>query len=103
MRSAGYQTETVLHSRLRQASWLALLLAIWGGIPSSLWACAVCYGDVDSPMARGLNWGIFTLLVVVVTVLASITAFFVMTARRSAALESTGASTNQPAMPLAGH
>lgn len=54
--------------------------------PHSLLACAACYGASDAPMARGMNWGIFSLLGVVVVVLGGIAAFFVRVARRSAAL-----------------
>jgi hypothetical protein len=32
----------------------------------SLFACAACYGKSDSPLASGMNWGIFTLLGVIV-------------------------------------
>jgi hypothetical protein len=70
--------------------------------PNSLRACAACYGQSDSPMAAGMNWGIFSLLVVVAFVLGSVAAFFVFLARRSAAgaaravtepvLESNGAA-----------
>ncbi|MEI9863648.1 MAG: hypothetical protein WDN00_03640 [Limisphaerales bacterium] len=44
--------------------------------PSPLWACATCFGKSDSAMAQGMNWGIFTLLGVIVTVLATIASFF---------------------------
>ena len=37
--------------------------------PTPLFACAACFGKSDSPMAHGLNWGIFTLLGVVTPVL----------------------------------
>ena len=45
--------------------------------PSPLFACAACYGKSDSPLASGMNWGIFTLMGVIVTVLASIASFFI--------------------------
>ena len=45
--------------------------------PSSLFACAACYGRSDSPLASGMNWGIFTLLGIVLTVLTCIALFFV--------------------------
>jgi hypothetical protein len=45
--------------------------------PSPLFACAACYGKSDSPLASGMNWGIFTLLGVILTVLTCITLFFV--------------------------
>jgi hypothetical protein len=40
-------------------------------------ACAACYGRSDSPLASGMNWGIFTLMGVILTVLTCITLFFV--------------------------
>lgn len=52
--------------------------------PSSLVACAACYGQSDAPMAAGMNWGIFSLLTVVVFVLGGVAAFFVYLARRAA-------------------
>ena len=45
--------------------------------PSPLFACAACYGRSDSPLASGMNWGIFTLLGVVLTVLTCFALFFV--------------------------
>jgi hypothetical protein len=51
-----------------------------------LLACAACYGQSDSPLAKGMNWGIVTLLGTVLLVLGGIAAFFVSLARRSAAL-----------------
>jgi len=47
-------------------------------------ACAACYGKSDSPLAQGMNWGIFSLLAVVVCVLGGIAGFFVFLARKSA-------------------
>ena len=52
--------------------------------PASLFACAACYGASDSPMAKGMNWGIFALLAVIVSVLALISVFFVHLGRTSA-------------------
>lgn len=46
-------------------------------------ACAACYGQSDSPMAEGMNWGILALLVVVGTVLSGITGFFVFVAKKN--------------------
>lgn len=46
-------------------------------------ACAACFGQSDSPLAVGLNWGIMSLLVVVVSVLGGVVAFFVHTIRRA--------------------
>ena len=54
--------------------------------PVKLFACATCYGASDSPMADGMNWGIFTLLGIVVPVLVSFLAFFIYLIRKSEAL-----------------
>ena len=39
-------------------------------------ACATCYGQSDSKLAEGMNWGILTLMVVVYGVLMGIAGFF---------------------------
>jgi hypothetical protein len=49
-------------------------------------ACAACYGQSDSPMAHGMNAGIFALLGVIGTVLCGAATFFVFLARRAAAV-----------------
>ena len=53
------------------------LIAAAALAPSPLFACAACYGKSDSPLASGMNWGIFTLMGVILTVLTCITLFFV--------------------------
>jgi len=52
--------------------------------PASLFACAACYGASDSPMAKGMNWGIFSLLAVVGMVLGSVATFFVFIGKKAA-------------------
>ena len=52
-------------------------------IPVRVSACAACFGQSDSPMAKGMNMGIFSLLFVVVFVLGGIAAFFIYLAKRS--------------------
>jgi hypothetical protein len=59
--------------------------------PGPVLACAACYGASDSPLAAGMNWGIFSLLAVVVAVLGSIAAFFVFLARKAAAVSAASA------------
>ena len=60
--------------------------------PVSLFACAACYGASDSPMAKGMNWGIFSLLGVVTMVLGSLATFFVFLGKKAA----EAANENQP-------
>jgi uncharacterized membrane protein YidH (DUF202 family) len=68
--------------------WLrtALTILLLGLVaqPLPLRACTACFGQSDSPMAEGMNWGILSLLVVVVGVLTGIASFFVFIAKRSA-------------------
>ena len=73
--------------------------------PAPLRACAACYGQSDSPMAEGMNWGIFSLLAMIVVVLGGVAAFFVYLASdrphasRSPAPGQGLASPNFPASP----
>lgn len=66
---------------MRFVATVALTLA---AEPAS--ACAVCGGASDSNLAQGMNWGIFSLLVVVMAVLGGIGMFFIFLAKRAAAV-----------------
>jgi hypothetical protein len=80
-------------SNLFSAGIALLLLAL----PNAASACSVCFGKSDSKLAEGMNWGIFTLLVVVFFVLAGITSFFVFIAKRSASVgDAAFATSNIP-------
>ena len=59
--------------------------------PQSALACATCFGKSDSDLAKAMNWGILSLLAVVVFVLGGIAAFFIYLARRAA--KNAGAAT----------
>jgi uncharacterized membrane protein len=59
-----------------------ILVAAAALAPSPLFACAACYGRSDSPLAYGMNWGIFTLMGVILSVLTCIALFFVHVIRR---------------------
>lgn len=65
----------------------AVFLGLFLGAPEPLLACAACFGRSDSPMAQGMNMGIFTLLIVILTVLAGIATFFIYIIRRAARFE----------------
>ncbi len=67
----------------RWAARVTLLTAI--AAPRPALACAACFGKSDSDLARGMNWGILSLLTVIVFVLGCIAAFFIYLARRAAA------------------
>ncbi|MFO1460050.1 MAG: hypothetical protein U1G08_11645 [Verrucomicrobiota bacterium] len=53
-------------------------------------ACAACFGRTDSPLAYGMNAGIYALLAVIGTVLGLIASFFVFVSRRAARVRETG-------------
>ena len=61
---------------------LAILFTILALHPSAQ-ACAVCFGKSDSAMAKGMNMGIFTLLICITSVLATLATFFIFLAVRS--------------------
>jgi hypothetical protein len=77
----------------------AMLLFAAAFQPASLFACAACYGASDSPMARGMNWGIFSLLGVVTMVLGGIASFFVYLGKKSAAANQPDAEPAQKTEP----
>lgn len=66
--------------------------------PAKLLACATCYGaNVDSSMADGMNWGIFTLLAVIVPVLGAFLTFLIYLIRKSEAVEAAQRNSLTPA------
>jgi hypothetical protein len=73
--------------RIRNGLLTVLMLCV----PRVALACPVCFGQSDSPMAQGVNMGIFFLLGVVACVLAAFAVFFVYLARRSRMLADDGA------------
>jgi heme/copper-type cytochrome/quinol oxidase subunit 2 len=64
---------------------MAFLLFALSFSPTSLRACAACTGRTDSPLAVAMNWGILTLLCVVLTVLSGVLVFFVHVIRKEEA------------------
>lgn len=75
------------------------MMAVLAGLtPSSALACAACFGQNSGPMAQGMNWGIFSLLGVIVSVLISVAGFFVFLARRASLrnMPVPGTATSQP-------
>jgi heme/copper-type cytochrome/quinol oxidase subunit 2 len=76
---------------------LIAALAFAGFAPSPVFACAACYGKTDSALANGMNWGILTLLGVVLTVLTCIALFFVHIVRKEEAMSNPPPPTDRPA------
>jgi hypothetical protein len=61
------------------------LAALMLAVPRAALACPVCFGQSDSPMAQGVNMGIYFLLAVIVGVLAAFASFMVYLAKRAKA------------------
>jgi hypothetical protein len=78
---------------LRKGLLAAALLAL---APSPLFACAACYGKSDSPLASGMNAGIFTLLGVILSVLTCFALFFVHVIRSEAKSQNDNSTTPNP-------
>lgn len=74
---------------MKRKTILKLFFAVVAGSvatqPTSVLACAACYGQSDSPLASGVTWGILSLLAVVAAVVGSIVTFFVYIHKKSAA------------------
>ena len=75
---------------------LTVLLLALAFCPTSLWACAACTGRTDSPLAVAMNWGIFTLLGGVLTVLSGVLVFFVHVIRKDEKASSDTPPENPP-------
>ena len=62
-------------------------------------ACAACYGKSDSPLAQGMNVGIYVLLGFISMVLSGFAGFGFYLARRSAAVSAAAATAPDAAKP----
>jgi len=74
-------------SRLRSLIVYTVVGALLAFASAPSRACTACFGQSDSALARGMNMGIFALLLVITSVLCGVAGFFVYVARRTAHLE----------------
>jgi len=56
---------------------------VLSGLPRLALACPVCFGQNDSPLAKGVNMGVFFMLAVVAVMLGAFASFFVYLSRRA--------------------
>jgi hypothetical protein len=61
---------------------LAMALALVA-TPRSAFACPVCFGDSNSPLASAANMGILVMLIITVCMLAGFASFFIYLMRRA--------------------
>ena len=72
-----------------------VLAALLASLPRAE-ACAVCFGKTDSPLGKGLHWGVFVLLAFITLMLGAFGALAVYLARRSAQMEAEELAENPP-------
>jgi len=70
----------------RAATTIHATIAMVVAISRPAFACPVCFGANDSPMALAANMGIIAMLVVVIGVLAAFASFFIYLMRRAKAV-----------------
>ena len=80
----------------RTLTLVLTVLAATLASPSGALACAACFGQSDSDMAKSLNAAIFSLMAVIVTVLIGAASFFVFLSRRSTAAPENGKTGENP-------
>jgi hypothetical protein len=80
---------------------LLLTLAIlWA--PRAAFACPVCFGQNDSPLARAMNQGILLMLLVVGGMMAAFASFFISLVRRARQAEADTEAQRAHAKPQEG-
>lgn len=74
---------------MRLRRWWTTTAAVlaMGGLPMAAGACAVCFGQTDSPLGKGLHWGVFALLMCIMATLVAFGTFAVYLVRRASAVE----------------
>jgi hypothetical protein len=72
---------------LKSFLWTLLAGLMVSAVSPQALACTACFGKSDSNMARGMNMGIFALLLMIVSVLCGVAGFFVYLAKRGSQLE----------------
>ena len=73
-------------NRARSLFWFIVAAAIIASHSPIVSACTACFGKSDSNMAKGMNMGIFALLLVITSVLCGVAGFFVFLAKRNSHL-----------------
>ena len=75
---------------------IVFLICLAVAASSPAMACATCYGASDSPLAKGMNWGIMVLLGFIGCVMMGIVAFFIHVGRNSGKMSIPGPNSNNP-------
>ena len=93
----GSQAVNTPPKHIRRHGRLTICATLVASAPVKVFACAACYGgNVDSAMTEGMNWGILTLLGVIVPVLGAFLTFLIYAIRKSEALTAAAEQKNSP-------
>jgi hypothetical protein len=77
--------------RFNRLLLLCLAVTVFFAVATEVRACSVCFGDPESPMAKGFVWGVLVLVAIVGCVLsaiAGIAVFWMCRGRRLAQCDS---------------
>ena len=73
----------MMHRSMRTVIGVVAVITMTFAAPRVSWACPVCFGDPNSPMAIGASWGILLLLGVTAGMLSAFAGFFLYLMKRS--------------------
>jgi hypothetical protein len=78
-------------------------MVVWGLLllPKAAFACPVCFGENDSPLASGINYGILAMLVVVAGLWVAFASFFIYLRRRAKLVEAAASELSAKARSAA--
>lgn len=79
---------------MRVPGMTKVLTALLVLAPKVAFACPVCFGQSDSPLARAMNLGILAMLVVVAGILTGFASFIVYLMRRARLYEQSDAASS---------
>jgi hypothetical protein len=83
VRALALKSAVLAKARTPNLSAAVAVFLLFALHPQTAHACAVCFGKSDSAMAKGMNMGIFALLICIGAVLATLSTFFIFLAVRS--------------------
>jgi hypothetical protein len=72
-----------------------LLTLMFLAAPPLALACPVCFGQNDSPLAKGVNMGVFFMLGIVGVMLTAFATFFIHLSRRARLFDESANSGSQ--------
>ncbi len=72
--------------KYKEVGFLAIAYCLFGSSQKA-WACAVCFGDPNSPMVQSVNSGVWFLLAVISSVLVGFACLFLFWQKRAAQIK----------------